>query len=635
MFVRIGSGTEDRLNSRFYLVVLQTKEKLNGERVKDLIKAENAKIGRRLGNKKLNFNFSRSFESLTGFKRNGVCPFACKTHIPVIVSTPPASPALADVAAAGCTVVSVGTRDAARRQRAAAAAPMSKRVTVCLCDGARGDVKDPPCLRQFPFPRSHSCLFLNGGGTGSPETDFYKFCAGQLSPAIALSEEYESRQSLRIIDERTGKEYKVPIRHNTVEAKGFLQIRAPGGPPLHVLDPGLMNTCVAGSRISFIDELQASASNKDSYVRGARYRGYPIEHLAEKSSYEEVVFLLIYGDMPTPHQLEEFVSKLALLSAMPEQIKSLIRSFDRSAHPMSIFLACMAALSACSPEQNPAVSGATILQHRPTRNRHLLRAVAVGFTIAANILRHAEGLSFVEPQTDLGLVGSFLQMIDNAPPSPTIARVRNYGLEFEIRKALEVLMILHAEHEMNCSTAAVRHVASSHADLYISLAAGVAALYGPRHGAANEAAVRMLRRIAAPSHVPQFLENVKRREDVYFTSRRLYPNIDFYSGVVYTQLGFAPNSFPLLFAVARLAGWAAHLNEYHQMAPNAEEARMVRPLQVYRGQGERREEILRKEREQATTPTRLPNCPQTLQQNAAKPQATPPQLLELIGNFAP
>ncbi|XP_026189977.1 citrate synthase, peroxisomal [Cyclospora cayetanensis] len=406
---------------------------------------------------------------------------------------------------------------------------------------------------------------------------------GQLSPAIALSEEYESRQSLRIIDERTGKEYKVPIRHNTVEAKGFLQIRAPGGPPLHVLDPGLMNTCVAGSRISFIDGEKGIL----------RYRGYPIEHLAEKSSYEEVVFLLIYGDMPTPHQLEEFVSKLALLSAMPEQIKSLIRSFDR----------------------------------------------------------HAEGLSFVEPQTDLGLVGSFLQMIDNAPPSPTIAR------------ALEVLMILHAEHEMNCSTAAVRHVASSHADLYISLAAGVAALYGPRHGAANEAAVRMLRRIAAPSHVPQFLENVKRREeklmgfghriyksydprafivrqvarvvfatlgpsdlsnvatalekaalkDVYFTSRRLYPNIDFYSGVVYTQLGFAPNSFPLLFAVARLAGWAAHLNEYHQMAPNAEEARMVRPLQVYRGQGERREEILRKEREQVClAPNRLRRVPRCM-----------------------
>ncbi|KAL8273720.1 hypothetical protein Esti_002320 [Eimeria stiedai] len=450
--------------------------------------------------------------------------------------------------------------------------------------------------------------------------------AGQFAPAVAAAEEKEQRQSLRVIDERTGKEYTLPIRHNTIGAKSLSQIRVPGNLPLSSFDPGLVNTCIAGSRISFIDGEKGIL----------RYRGYPIEHLAQKASYEEVAFLLLHGELPTPTQLESLRQELAPLAIMPEQIKKLIRSFDRSAHPMSMFVSCLAALSACSPEQNPAVAGARILQHRPTRNRHLMRAIAVGFTIAANIQRHAEGLCFVEPNLDLGLVGSFLHILDDAQPNAIIAR------------ALEVLFIVHAEHEMNCSTVAVRHVASSHADLYTSLAAGAAALYGPRHGGANEAAVGMLTRIGSASNVPAFIEKVKRREeklmgfghriyksydprafivkqvagvvfetlghsaltsvalaleraalkDLYFTSRRLYPNVDFYSGVVYTQLGFKVNAFPLLFAVARLAGWAAHLNEFHQLPPNSEEAKIVRPLQLYRGQGERYETVGRNERKQ-------------------------------------
>lgn len=450
--------------------------------------------------------------------------------------------------------------------------------------------------------------------------------AGQLAPAIALAEEKEVRQSLRVVDERTGKEYVVPIKHNTVEAQSLSQMRVPGGPPLRSFDPGLLNTCIAGSGICFIDGEKGIL----------RYRGYPIEHLAERATYEEVAFLLLYGELPTPSQLQAFVKEIRAFAVMPEQIKQLIRSFDRTAHPMGIFISSLAALSACSPEQNPAVSGPNVLQHKPTRNRHLIRAIAVGFTIAANIQRHAEGLPFVEPRPDLSLVGNFLHMLDKSDPNPTLVR------------ALEVLMILHAEHEMNCSTVAVRHVASAHADLYSSLAAGVAALYGPRHGGANEAAVRMLSRIETVKNVPAFLEKVKRREeklmgfghrvyksydprafivkqvagivfktlggstltsvamaleeaalnDLYFTSRRLYPNVDFYSGIAYTQLGFKPNSFPLLFAVARLAGWAAHLNEFHEMPLNSNEAKIVRPLQIYRGRGERHETIERNSRKQ-------------------------------------
>ncbi|CDJ69929.1 citrate synthase, putative [Eimeria necatrix] len=255
---------------------------------------------------------------------------------------------------------------------------------------------------------------------------------GHLAPALSLAEENESRQSLRIIDERTGAEYRVPIKLHTVEAKELAAIRAPGGPPLRVFDPGLINTCVGSSRICFIDAEKGVL----------RYRGYAIEELAARVCYEEVFFLLLFGDLPTKGQLQFLKTKIKQMAQVPEQVKSLIKSFDR----------------------------------------------------------HVEGLGFVDPHPDLDLVENFLYMIDGKPHDPVIVR------------ALEVLFILHAEHELNNSTAAVLHVASSHSDIFTALAAGVAALSGRRHGGTSKAVVEMLEKIKSKDDVKDFLEKVKRRE---------------------------------------------------------------------------------------------------------------------------
>nr|QWX93802.1 citrate synthase [Eimeria tenella] len=331
---------------------------------------------------------------------------------------------------------------------------------------------------------------------------------GHLAPALSLAEENESRQSLRIIDERTGAEYRVPIKLHTVEAKELAAIRAPGGPPLRVFDPGLINTCVRSSRICFIDGEKGIL----------RYRGYAIEELAARVCYEEVFFLLLFGDLPTKGQLQFLKNKIKQMAQVPEQVKSLIKSFDRCASPSSIFLAAVAALgacsacnacnacsacnacNACSPKQRSLIWGSAALQNKKTLNAFLIRAVAAGFTIAANILRHVEGLSFVDPHPDLDLVENFLYMIDGKPHDPVIVR------------ALEVLFILHAEHELNNSTAAVLHVASSHSDIFTALAAGVAALSGRRHGGTSKAVVEMLEKIKSKNDVKDFLEKVKRRE---------------------------------------------------------------------------------------------------------------------------
>lgn len=455
---------------------------------------------------------------------------------------------------------------------------------------------------------------------------------GHLAPAIISSEDNDSQQSLKIIDERTGREYRVPIKHNTIEAKKLAEIKTLEGLPLRCYDPGLMHTCIGSSKICFIDG--------DKGI--LRYRGYAIEDLAESSSYEEVFFLLFFGELPTNKQLQEFKYNLFSLSSIPVQIQDLIRTFDRSARPVTIFLSAMAAMSACSlhacspnacspnNNNNNYLSSFSFFNDIPTQNKHLLTAVAAGFTIAANIVRHLEGLNFVEPKEGLGLVENFLYMVDKQHHDPVVVR------------ALELLFILHAEHEANSSTAAVLHAASTHADLYSSLAAGIAALSGNRHGSANEATILMLKKIKTPKNVRQFLERVKRREerlmgfghrvyksydprafiirqialivfnakkqtntlsaialdlekaalsDIYFTSRRLYPNIDFYSGVVYDQLGFSEGLFPLLFAVSRLGGWIAHIKElYNLFIYNTEETKMQRPQQIYKGAGERKKD---------------------------------------------
>ncbi|PHJ25487.1 citrate synthase [Cystoisospora suis] len=423
---------------------------------------------------------------------------------------------------------------------------------------------------------------------------------------------------LTVFDERTGNEYSLAIENDTVRAKDFEKVRVPGGPPLRIYDPGQTNTCVCASRITYIDG-----------VKGILwYRGYPIETLAEKVSFEECAFLLMYGELPTASQLSEYSATLRRLADIPSGLRSLIRTFRPDAHPMGMLMACLAAAGTMFPEANPCIAGQTVYKEAELRNRHLLQALAMTPTIAANIQRHRQGLQLVAPEGELGFTASFMAMVDKrgnsvSSPHPVLA------------KALDILFVLHADHELNCSTAAARHVASSNADIYTCVAAATGALYGPRHGGANEAVVRMLERIQTLDAVPDFIARVKNRKeklmgfghrvyksydpraniirqvaelvfkivgdspliaiarelervamkDPYFTSRRLYPNVDFYSGIIYKAMGFPVEFFPLLFAIPRMAGWTAHLNEFITDPEN----RIARPFQVYLGHGLRSE----------------------------------------------
>ncbi|PFH34575.1 putative citrate synthase [Besnoitia besnoiti] len=424
--------------------------------------------------------------------------------------------------------------------------------------------------------------------------------------------------SLIVVDERTGNEYSLPIQNDTVLAKDFGKIRIPGGPPLRIYDPGQMNTCVCTSRITYIDGAKGIL----------RYRGYPIETLAERVSFEECAFLLMYGELPTAPQLASYSATLRRLGDIPTDLRRLIKTFRPEAHPMGVLMACLAAAGTIYPEANPCIAGQTVYKDVLVRNKHLLQVLAMTPAIAANILRHRQGLPLVSPDPKLGFTAGFLAMMDkrgSLPCSPHPVLV----------KALDILFVLHADHELNCSTAAARHVASSNADIYTSMAAATGALYGPRHGGANEAVVRMLERIKTIDAVPGFISRVKERKeklmgfghrvyksydpraniirqvaelvfkvvgdsplivvarelermamkDPYFTSRRLYPNVDFYSGIIYKAMGFPIDFFPLLFAIPRMAGWTAHFNEF----VNDPENRIARPFQVYLGHGLRSE----------------------------------------------
>jgi citrate synthase len=418
-------------------------------------------------------------------------------------------------------------------------------------------------------------------------------------------------ETLTIVDNRTGKTYEIPIENGTVHATDLRKIRTDSEDfGLMSYDPGFMNTAACKSRITFIDG--------DKGI--LRYRGYPIEQLAEKSSFLEVAYLLYFGELPTQSQLDEFVNIVLSHTLIHEQTKKFIDGFRHDAHPMGMFLSTVAALSTFYPE------GKNIFDAQ-NRMVQFERMVAKMPTIAAFCHRHSIGMPFVYPDGDLSYSANFLGMMFKGTqlrykPNPVLAH------------ALDVLFILHADHEQNCSTTTMRGIGSSHCDPFTALAGAATALYGPLHGGANEAVLRMLMEIGSKDRIPEFIRRVKAGEgarlmgfghrvyknydprariikqvafevlevtgrsplldmalemerialeDDYFVSRKLYPNVDFYSGIIYQAMGFPVDMFPVLFAIPRTPGW---LSQWEEQILDPEQ-RIVRPRQVYLGSGER------------------------------------------------
>ncbi|HXF04777.1 MAG TPA: citrate synthase [Blastocatellia bacterium] len=419
-----------------------------------------------------------------------------------------------------------------------------------------------------------------------------------------------AHETLTVIDNRTGKSYDIPIENGTIRAIDLRQIKvSPDDFGLMSYDPGFLNTASCKSRITFIDG-----------ERGIlRYRGYPIEQLAEKSTYLETAYLIIHGELPTKSQLDEWTWQITHHTILHENIKKLMDAFHHDAHPMGMFVSTVAALSTFYPE-------AKNIFDPEIRRKQMYRLIAKVPTIAAFAYRHSRGMPYAYPDNDLSYTGNFLNMMYKATevkyqPNPVLER------------ALDILFILHADHEQNCSTNAMRSVGSSHVDPYSAMAAAAAALYGPLHGGANEAVLRMLREIGSKERIPDYIKRVKAGEvrlmgfghrvyknydprariiketaykvfevtgknplidialelerialeDDYFISRKLYPNVDFYSGIIYEAMGFPVEMFPVLFAIPRTSGWLA---QWEEMILDSEQ-KIARPRQIYLGSPER------------------------------------------------
>ncbi|MBI1960406.1 MAG: citrate synthase [Candidatus Rokubacteria bacterium] len=416
--------------------------------------------------------------------------------------------------------------------------------------------------------------------------------------------------TLTITDNRTGKSYEIPIANGAIRAMDLRQMRT--GPEdfgLLSYDPAFTNTASCISRITEIDG-----------DRGIlRYRGYPIEELAERANYLEVAYLVLNGELPTIAQMDEWVYEVTHHTWVHENVKKFMDGFHHDAHPMGMLCSAVAALSTFYPEaKNGGDPG--------TRKLQIVRLVAKMPTLAAFAYRHSLGMPYAYPDNDLSYTGNFLNMLFK---TTEVKHQPNATLE----RALEVLFILHADHEQNCSANAVRSVGSSEADPYCALAGGVAALYGPLHGGANEAVLRMLEAIGSKEHIPEFIKQVKNGkaklmgfghrvyknydprakiikrmadevfevtrpnpllpialelerialQDDYFVSRKLYPNVDFYSGLIYQAMGFPVAMFPVLFAIPRTSGWLAQWQEMR----NDPEQKIARPRQLYLGAGKR------------------------------------------------
>ncbi|HET7568105.1 MAG TPA: citrate synthase [Gaiellaceae bacterium] len=417
-------------------------------------------------------------------------------------------------------------------------------------------------------------------------------------------------ETITITDNRTGATYELPVEDGAIRASELRQIKVSEDDfGLMSYDPAFMNTASCRSAITFIDG--------DKGI--LRYRGIPIEQLAVESTYLETAYLLLFGELPTEDDLYRFEHEVTFHTFLHENVKTLMHGFRYDAHPMGMFVSAVAALGTLYPE-------AAKVDDPDVRLQQVIRLIAKVPTIAAWSYRHSKGLPYVYPDNDLGFAENFLSMMFKmAEPS--------YEAEPALVRALEVLFILHADHEQNCSANAMRAIGSSKVDPYSAMAGAAAALYGPLHGGANEAVLRMLAKIGGVEHVPEFVQSVKSGEgrlmgfghrvyknydprakiiketadavfevtgrnplldialelekialeDEYFVSRKLYPNVDFYSGLIYQALGLPTAMFPVLFAIPRTAGWLAQWLE----GVADPEQKIARPRQVYVGSAER------------------------------------------------
>jgi citrate synthase len=417
-------------------------------------------------------------------------------------------------------------------------------------------------------------------------------------------------ETLTVTDNRTGRTYELPITHGTINAMDLRQMKVDEDDfGIMSYDPAFKNTASTKSTITYIDG--------DKGI--LRYRGYPIEQLAESSTYLEVAYLILYGELPTQGQLDNWRKEITYHTLIHENIKELFTGFRYDAHPMGMLISSVAALSTFYPE-------AKNVDDPQVRDLQIKRLVAKVPTMAAFAYRHSVGFPFNYPDNDLGYTGNFLNMMfkmvePRYQPNPALER------------ALDILFILHADHEQNCGTNAMRSVASSKVDPYSALAAAAAALYGPLHGGANEAVLRMLVEIGHVNNVPDFIKRVKNREvrlmgfghrvyknydprariikraadevfevtgrnplldialelerialeDDYFIERKLYPNVDFYSGIIYQAMGLPTSMFTVMFTIPRTIGWLA---QWEEMMNDSEQA-IARPRQIYLGYEER------------------------------------------------
>ena len=415
--------------------------------------------------------------------------------------------------------------------------------------------------------------------------------------------------TLTIIDNRTGKKYDIPVQNGAIKATDLFQIKVSEDDGLVSYDPGFMNTASCQSKITYIDG--------DKGI--LRYRGYPIEQLAEQSTYLETAYLILYGELPGKSELADWIGNITIHSIIHENIKKHIDGFHHDAHPMGILVSTVAALSTFYPDAKKIFDA-------KSRREQTYRLISKMPTLAAFAYRHSLGLPYSYPDNDLSYTGNFLNMLFKM----TELKYKPHPV---LEKALDVLFILHADHEQNCSTNAMRGVSSSQVDPYSSVAAAAAALYGPLHGGANEAVLRMLMGIGSKEKVPEFIKKVKggegrlmgfghrvyknydprakiikniadqvfevrgrnplldialeleriALEDDYFIKRKLYPNVDFYSGLIYQSMGLPMDMFPVLFAIPRTSGWIA---QWEEMLTDPDQ-KLARPKQVYLGADKR------------------------------------------------
>src|SRR6516164_4606333 len=417
----------------------------------------------------------------------------------------------------------------------------------------------------------------------------------------------ERRNTVTITDNRTGKSYEIPIAHHSIRAMDLRQIKVdPTEFGIVSYDPASNNTASCISRITYIDG--------DAGI--LRYRGYPIEELAEKSNYIETAYLLLHGELPTTTQLKEWQHHILHHTFIHESIKKFLDGFHYDAHPMGMLISTIAGLSTFYPDSKHIFDA-------EARKKQTYRLIGKMPTLAAFAYRHTLGMPYVYPDNDLSYTGNFLNMLFRTSetryrPNPTLER------------ALDVLFILHADHEQNYSANTIRGVGSSHVDPFSASAAATAALYGPLHGGANEEALRMLMEIGSVARVPEYIKKVKSGEtrlmgfghriyknydprariikkiayevfdlmgknplleialecerialeDEYFIKRKLYPNVDFYTGLIYQSMGFPMTMFPVLFAIPRMSGWLA---QWEEMLLDPEQ-KIARPRQIYLGQ---------------------------------------------------